>query len=88
MEEGRKRVLAISTGILVAGHLRTREDLFDTRETVRAHEHGTCRRSVGKSDHGKDRRGVRKVRNSTLHLPLLGHPLTSAVPFTSTSLEV
>ena len=31
MEEGRKRVLAIVAGILVASHLKTTEDLFDNR---------------------------------------------------------
>ena len=30
MEEGRKRVLAIVAGILVARHLKTAEDLFGT----------------------------------------------------------
>ena len=29
MDEGRKRVLAIVAGILVARHLKTTEDLFD-----------------------------------------------------------
>lgn len=33
--EGRKRVLGIIAGILVARHLRTSEDLFDTRESPR-----------------------------------------------------
>jgi len=31
MDEGRKRVLAIEAGILVARHLKTADDLFDTR---------------------------------------------------------
>jgi len=31
MDEGRKRVLAIIAGILVARHLKTTEDLFDNR---------------------------------------------------------
>jgi hypothetical protein len=35
MEEGRKRVLAIVEGILAARHLRTTDDLFDTRENPR-----------------------------------------------------
>jgi hypothetical protein len=35
MDEGRKRVLAIVAGILVARHLRTTDDLFDTRESPR-----------------------------------------------------
>jgi hypothetical protein len=34
MDEGRKRVLAIVAGILVA-HLKTTEDLFDTRDSPR-----------------------------------------------------
>jgi hypothetical protein len=33
VEEGRKRVLAIVAGILVANHLKTTEDLFDNRGT-------------------------------------------------------
>lgn len=35
MDEGRKRVLAIVAGILVARHLRTTDDLFDNRESPR-----------------------------------------------------
>ena len=35
MEEGRKRVLAIVAGILVARHLKTTDDLFDTRPSPR-----------------------------------------------------
>ena len=35
MDEGRKRVLAIVTGILVARHLKTTEDLFDSRPSPR-----------------------------------------------------
>ena len=31
MDEGRKRVLAIVAGILVARHLKTPKDLFDTK---------------------------------------------------------
>ena len=31
MDEGRKRVLAIVAGILVARHLKSTEDLFDNR---------------------------------------------------------
>jgi hypothetical protein len=33
MEEGRKRVLAIVAGILVARHLKTTDDLFDSRSS-------------------------------------------------------
>ena len=35
MEEGRKRVLAIVAGILVARHLKTTDDLFDNRPSPR-----------------------------------------------------
>jgi hypothetical protein len=35
MEEGRKRVLAIVAGILVARHLKTTDDLFDSRPSPR-----------------------------------------------------
>jgi hypothetical protein len=35
MDEGRKRVLAIVAGILVARHLKTAEDLFDNRPSPR-----------------------------------------------------
>jgi hypothetical protein len=31
MDEGRKRVLAIVAGILVARHLKTTDDLFDSK---------------------------------------------------------
>ena len=35
MEGGRKRVLAIVAGILVARHLKTTEDLFDSKPSPR-----------------------------------------------------
>jgi len=35
MDEGRKRVLAIVAGILVARHLKTPDDLFDSRPSPR-----------------------------------------------------
>jgi len=35
MDEGRKRVLAIVAGILVARHLKTPEDLSDSRPSPR-----------------------------------------------------
>jgi hypothetical protein len=35
MDEGRKRVLGIIAGILVARHLKTTQDLFDTRDSPR-----------------------------------------------------
>jgi hypothetical protein len=42
MDEGRKRVLAIVVGILVARHLKTTEDLFDNRSTESEKEHGAA----------------------------------------------
>ncbi len=35
MDEGRKRVLGIMASILVSRHLKTTEDLFDTRSSPR-----------------------------------------------------
>jgi hypothetical protein len=35
VDEGRKRVLGIIAGIVVARHLKTTEDLSDTRPTLR-----------------------------------------------------
>lgn len=35
MEEGRKRVLGIMASILVARHLKTTEDLYDSRSSPR-----------------------------------------------------
>ena len=35
MDEGRKRVLGIIAGILVARHLKTTDDLFDSKESPR-----------------------------------------------------
>ena len=35
MDDGRKRVLAIVAGILVARHLKTTDDLFDSRPSPR-----------------------------------------------------
>ena len=35
MDEGRRRVLSIVAGIVVAGHLNTTEDLFDNRSSPR-----------------------------------------------------
>jgi hypothetical protein len=35
MDEGRKRVLAIVAGILVARHLNTADDLFDSKSSPR-----------------------------------------------------
>jgi hypothetical protein len=36
MDEGRKRVLGIVAGILVARHLKTADDLYDTKPSPRA----------------------------------------------------
>jgi hypothetical protein len=35
LDEGRKRVLAIVAGILVARHLKNTDDLFDSRSSPR-----------------------------------------------------
>ncbi len=35
MDEGRKRVLSIIAGILVARHLKTADDLFDSKPSPR-----------------------------------------------------
>jgi hypothetical protein len=35
VDDGRKRVIGIIAGILVARHLRTTEDLFDTKPSPR-----------------------------------------------------
>jgi len=35
IDEGRKRVLAIAAGILMARHLKTADDLFDTKGSPR-----------------------------------------------------
>ena len=36
VDEGRKRVLAIVAGILVARHLKTTDDLFDSRSSPKS----------------------------------------------------
>jgi hypothetical protein len=36
MDEGRKRVVGIIAGILVARHLKTTEDLFDSKGSPRS----------------------------------------------------
>jgi hypothetical protein len=36
MDEGRKRVIGIMAAILVARHLKTTEDLFNTRDSPRS----------------------------------------------------
>jgi hypothetical protein len=35
MDEGRKRVMAIVAGVLVARHLKTADDLFDSKGSPR-----------------------------------------------------
>jgi len=49
MDGGRKRVLGIIAGILVARHLKTSEDLFDTRDSP-----WTVNRSCGGAVRGED----------------------------------
>jgi len=41
MEEGRKRVLGIIAGILVARHLKTPEDLHDNRPSPRTERYSS-----------------------------------------------
>jgi hypothetical protein len=52
MDEGRKRVLGIIAGILVARHLKTTDDLFNTRDSHDP-KHGYCCGSVGEAASGK-----------------------------------
>ena len=69
MEEGRKRVLGIIAGILVARHLKTTEDLHDSRPSPRTESlvassvqwaERIMRRIDGVfADSGNDRRGPR-----------------------------
>ena len=47
MDEGRKRVLAIVAGILVARRLKTTDDLFDKPVESADRVIGRCCRSVG-----------------------------------------
>ena len=54
MEEGRKRVLAIVAGILVARHLKTDDDLFDSKTKPENRIHGRRCGSVGGADHAED----------------------------------
>ena len=42
VDEGRKRVLGIIAGILVARHLKTTEDLFDTKPSPRTESLVAC----------------------------------------------
>ena len=50
-DEGRKRVLAIVAGILVARHLKTTDDLFDSRVKPEDRIVGRRRAPVGGADH-------------------------------------
>ena len=54
MDEGRKRVLAIVAGILVARHLKSTEDLFDNRAESAHGGDGSGCRSVGRKDYAED----------------------------------
>ena len=53
MEEGRKRVLGIIAGILVARHLKTTEDLHDSRPSPRTESLGWLRRAMGRANYEK-----------------------------------
>jgi len=69
MEEGRKRVLGIMASILVARHLKTSEDLHDSRPSPRTESlvasavqwaEGILRRIDGTfANAGDDKRGAR-----------------------------
>jgi hypothetical protein len=82
VDKGRKRVLAIVAGILVARHLKTTEDLFDTRDTPRT------RSMVIAAVHWAKRIMERLTRSAESKAKNIGitssEPLflTSAVPFT------
>jgi hypothetical protein len=72
MDEGRKRVLAIVAGILVSRHLKTTDDLFDTRDSPRTRSMVSAavqwaKRIMGKADEEYGRKA------KTLALPLPGH---------------
>jgi hypothetical protein len=63
MDEGRKRVVAIVAGILVARHLKSTEDLFDNRGSPRTEAmlrlrfsglSGSCGRLILFSGHTED----------------------------------
>ena len=54
MEEGRKRVLAIVAGIVVARHLKTTDDLFDSKPSPRTASIVAAAGSVGGADHEED----------------------------------
>jgi hypothetical protein len=50
-DEGRKRVLGIIAGILVARHLKTTDDLFETRSSPRAEAMVASTVQLGGADH-------------------------------------
>ncbi len=51
MDEGRKRVLAIVAGILVARHLKTTDDLFDSKPSPRDRIASRRYGPMGRADH-------------------------------------
>jgi hypothetical protein len=60
MEEGRKRVLGIIAGILVARHLKTTEDLHDSRPSPRTGVSGRVGSAMGRADHETNRQTLRQ----------------------------
>jgi hypothetical protein len=54
MDEGRKRVLAIVAGILVARHLKTTDDLFDCRSSPRTESLVAAAVQWGGADYAED----------------------------------
>jgi hypothetical protein len=54
MDQGRKRVLAIVAGILVARHLKTADDLFDSKPSPRTEIPGRHCGAVGRADYEED----------------------------------
>jgi hypothetical protein len=60
MEEGRKRVLGIIAGILVARHLKTTEDLHDSRPSPRTESPVGVGGAVGRTDHETNRWSFRQ----------------------------
>jgi len=54
MDEGRKRVLAIVAGILVARHLKTADDLNDCQPSPRTEYLLTSAVKWGGADHAED----------------------------------
>ena len=54
MDEGRKRVLGITASILVSRHLKTTEDLHDSRPSPRNGIPRRISRAVGRTNQEKD----------------------------------